>query len=605
MLELIIENKFSLQLPEDISIQFIEENPLLITDRIPSLYSLNFEISQTPYNLKAFGFPNRISSNSLKIKVIAEIRHSGLIIARGELILLSAHELLEIQFIGSRYTGNLKKLLSEIEMGGHNYGSFPYNQYTLDYSHPNLSSYVTSMREIARSGDPYVIAPVRTIKDAPEYDNQWCNLFNEYINFYNPSRNDFTFNHSYASQNYFRMPILPFPYLKDVISIAFGDFLENNPFESHPDLSRLVIVTMNHRYFRISKLLFSYPNAHGNETNVMFPLVDDYITWGAQVPLEWKFQSFMQNYLFSNLLKDLMKIFCMTTFPGIKYRIEFNNEVMSRKERVDWDSKIAGKPKISIEPAKKYVFKYAGISASDNKSYPDRVKEKIQIIFDVAYDDTESEGEVIYKDDSTGGMYKVTRTLEGLDSTVALRSEILNDPLSVTEEETDEDIDKFDVTSQVRPASMNILGYREYDITTSNPQKHWFAPVINDKGLSEPPYIMFWAGMLNTLEKFSGDDYPGLMAHHTDHLGIKHFNTSLHPEGPQGIIEKFHGSMKAWVEKDKLKVKASFRLTLLEIIKLKISVKIHLHGRLFYIEKLDYSLTKNGISLIEADLIEC
>ncbi len=94
-------------------------------------------------------------------------------------------------------------------------------------------------------------------------------------------------------------------------------------------------------------------------------------------------------------------------------------------------------------------------------------------------------------------------------------------------------------------------------------------PVIEKKGLSEPPYLMFWAGMANTFEN-DGSEYPLIMAHHTDHFGVKRLNTSLHPEGADGLIEKYHSRMKAWVEKDKMRVKGSFRLTPLEMKRLDI-----------------------------------
>ncbi|MBK6964584.1 MAG: hypothetical protein IPH20_11780 [Bacteroidales bacterium] len=124
------------------------------------------------------------------------------------------------------------------------------------------------------------------------------------------------------------------------------------------------------------------------------------------------------------------------------------------------------------------------------------------------------------------------------------------------------------------------------------------------KGLSEPPYLMFWAGMANTFEN-DGRNTRLIMAHHTDHFGIKRLNTSLHPEGPDGLIEKYHGRMKAWVEKDKMRVKGSFCLTPLELKRLDIRDKVYLRGRLFYIEKLSYTLSNQQISLVDADLIEC
>jgi hypothetical protein len=113
---------------------------------------------------------------------------------------------------------------------------------------------------------------------------------------------------------------------------------------------------------------------------------------------------------------------------------------------------------------------------------------------------------------------------------------------------------------------------------------------------------MFYGGMAQTFEH--DGQYPYLMAHHTDHFGVQRLNTSLHPEGSGGLIEKFHGKFKQWVEKDKKRVRGSFKLTPLEIKNLNIRDKIHLKGRLFYIEKKEYTLMNKGISLVDMELIE-
>jgi hypothetical protein len=63
--------------------------------------------------------------------------------------------------------------------------------------------------------------------------------------------------------------------------------------------------------------------------------------------------------------------------------------------------------------------------------------------------------------------------------------------------------------------------------------------------------------------------------------------------------------MKAWTEKDKMKVKGSFLLSPLELKKLDIRDKVFLKGRLFYIQKLNYSLSHMHLSLVDVDLIEC
>lgn len=68
--------------------------------------------------------------------------------------------------------------------------------------------------------------------------------------------------------------------------------------------------------------------------------------------------------------------------------------------------------------------------------------------------------------------------------------------------------------------------------------------------------------------------YPQLLAHHTDQFGTRRLNTSLQPDGPGRLIEKYHSKMKACVEKDNLKAKGSFRLSMLELKKLDIRDKV-------------------------------
>lgn len=610
MLEIIVDRRFNLQLHENTTLQFIEENPLLITDRVPSLYTLSFEIPPTILNLKAFGFPNRITSNALKIKVQAEIRHSGLVIARGELLLLETANFMKLQFKGSRENENLRKEMQNIPMGEYEYGQFQKDPEYLDYTTALLEDYISSMHAIAYSADPYAIAPVKLAGkewEGKETKNGFINAIKQYLNFWNPSVDDLYFDDNTAgtSAAYTRVPVLPFPFIKDIINNAFGDTLESNPFENDVDLSKLVLIAMNHKYNTTGTLLNMYtvPGPAGRRYPVVFPLVDSYEDENSDglIALKWQMQSFMQHYLFADFLKEIMKIFCMTTFPGTKHRMEFNNDVMGWTERVNWDEKLAGIPVFSKESAKKYIFKYNGINSNEKEIVLNKYA-NVKSIFDKAYSSVDDDA-IIYEDESTGAQYSITRIIRGVNSIVFLNSEVKNDPLSVKEPDTE--IDKLEIVSKVRPATMNIVDYWDEDIAGDIiPRKYWFVPHINNTSVTDAPYIMFWGGFIQTLEQ-NGATYPHLMAHHTDHFGIKRLNTSLHPGGSDGLLEKFHGRMKNWVEKDKMKVKASFRLSILEVNQLKIWVKIHFQGRLFYIEKLDYSLTNNGISLIDANLIEC
>ncbi len=126
---------------------------------------------------------------------------------------------------------------------------------------------------------------------------------------------------------------------------------------------------MNHKYYSFDNLYNWYwvPPLEEQIREAMFPLVDTYESSGGLIPVQWEFKSFLQAYAFKELLKNLMKVFCMTAYPGVKYRIEFNNDVMDRKERVNWDDKLAGDPVISYEDARDYIFRYNDITKSEEE----------------------------------------------------------------------------------------------------------------------------------------------------------------------------------------------------------------------------------------------
>lgn len=601
MLEIILDNQFILNFPADIQINFIEENPLFLDDRIPAPYSLTFEVPPTPGNLRALGFPVRITSCSVKRRLPAEIRHTGLVMAKGEIILVETDPTIRLQFKGSREPEEISLNLNQIDQGAREYGSFQYHSEDLDYNAAVLEPYVLGMRSQAYQATDYVIAPVR-LKDVSWSGNEnvggMINSVKQYINYFNPVTKNFFITDIHKAHT----PILPFPFVYKIINLAFGSSLESNPFASG-DLARLILISMNHRYYSFDNLYSWYwePPLEETRHDVMFPLTDSYVSSGSLIPVSWEFCSFMQAYAFRDLLKNLLKIFCMSAFPGTKFRLEFNNDLFNRSISHAWDDKLAGEPVISWEEAREYVFRYNDVTKTEEELL--NGFDNMKLIHDEAAA-IAGESDALYKDTSTGGLYSISRTLRGLASLPWLSCSVKHSPLASAEPSGI--LEKHEVIADIRPADMTIDQYWWQDhsaVADVVQKKHWWVPIIEKRKLSEPPYLMFHAGMAPTFEN-DGSEYPLIMPHHTDHFGVKRLDTSLHPNGPDGLIDKYHNSMKAWVEKDRMRVKASFRLSALELKKLDIRDKIYLRGRLFFIEKLNYSLSDTGLSLIDADLIE-
>lgn len=600
MLEILINSQYFLNLPANIEINFIEENPLFLTDRIPAPYTLSFEVPATITNLKAFGFAGRVTSNSVKKKVHAEIRHTGIVLTRGEILLLEANDVLKLQFKGSREPEEITANLNEINYGERSYGSFPYHAEDLDYQDALLEDYIRSMKAMAFSGSDYVIAPVKiegTDWTGSEYSNGMKNSVRQYINYLNPVRGDFFIENIHKAHT----PILPYIYVHKIIEVAFGKYLESNPFASG-DLAKLVLISMNHPNYAFDNQYswyWDYINFEDVKIDVMFPLVDSYQSTNELIPIHWQFNNFCQAYSFRELLKNLLKIFCMTAYPGITYRIEYSDIVMSRTKQIDWSDKLADRLDISYEEGQAYYFGYKNVKSSDEKIL--KKYQTVSEIFNAAITQTSEEG-TIYRN-SDDAQYKISRTLRGLTSEPWLKCEIDHSPLATAEPASDKD--KFEIISDLRPADMTIEHYWWQDKGVKGDlvqRKHWFVPVVNKEKLDQPPYLMFFVGRTDTFQ--DEGSYPQLLAHHTDQFGIKRLNTSLHPDGPGGLIEKYHSKMKAWVEKDKMKAKGSFKLSILELKKLDIRDKVFLQGKLFYIQKLNFTLCSSSIGLVDVDLVE-
>lgn len=602
MLEIIVNSQYFLNLPSDIEINFIEENPLFLVDRIPAPYSLSFEIPATITNLLAFGFAGRITSSSVKRTVQAEIQHTGLVLAKGEILLLEANQVLKLQFKGSREPEEITANLNEIDYGEKSYGSFPYHAEDINYQDPELEDYVRSMNSTAVQGLDFVIAPVK-IKDTPwmgsESKGGMKNAVLQYINYFNPITQSFFVQDTEKGHT----PILPCLYVHKIIERAFGKSLVSNPFSSD-DLNKLVLISTNHHFYLFENLytwFWDYINFEDVQHGVLFPLVDDYQATNGLIPIHWNFSSFCQAYAFRELLKNLLKIFCMSAYPGVNFRIEYNSSVMNRNVQLNWNDKLAGEAVVSYENAKDYYFSYSGIKKSDTEVLTSH--STVQEIFNIAINIASEEGSV-YTVASTGAWLKLTRKLRGLTSDPWLNCEIEQSPFATIEPSTREE--RFEITSEIRPADMSIEQYWWQELAPKDDiiqKKHWFVPIIEKQKTTDAPYLMFFTGMSGTFQ--DSGSYPQLMAHHTDQFGVKRLNTSLHPDGPDGLIEKYHSTMKAWVEKDKMKVRGSFRLSVLELKNLDIRDKIHLQGRLFYIVKLNFSLSAKSIGLVDVDLIEC
>lgn len=601
MIELIVENRACLDLPDNIEISIVDENPMFMEDRIPAPYSLDFEVPATMRNLELFGFPTRLASVNLKRKLSAELRFYSMVIGRGEVLLLENEKTLKLQFKGSLEHENINKDLNQLDLGEKDYGtcqSFRIHPY-INYYSQDFFNYRNDIENQGLNPTDFVMAPVK-IKDENEYKSQGYSTlykipYNQYINYWETTY--YGTPNFYPEYNGKIMPIMmPFPFLWKVIEQGFGGQLLNNPFATG-DLKKLVLISQTHKHF-FKDLLFK---SLFESFSYSLPLIDQYASSGNE-QLKFAVKSFQQAYAFKSFLKNILKIFSMTAFPGNKYSLEFNNDIFDRNIITKLDDKLTGDLQVYYEDGKDYKFTYSDYGESEVEEISIGIMSQMFGL----YKNLNQNFSTVFRDTAAGGIYELKGQFTGLYNFLEFTADIKKSPLAIKKTSSSKSV--YEITSEVSPLDMNIhLTGNKFNNpndfnTLGFEQRHVFVPEIELKEKEAPPRIMFYGGMARNFE--NNGQYPYLMAHHTDHFGVQRLNTSLHPEGNGGLIQKFHGKYKQWVEKDKKKVRGLFKLTPLEIKNLNIRDKIHLKGRLFYILKKEYSIKHKGVSLVDMELVE-
>ena len=135
-------------------------------------------------------------------------------------------------------------------------------------------------------------------------------------------------------------------------------------------------------------------------------------------------------------------------------------------------------------------------------------------------------------------------------------------------------------------------------------RRHWNVPIIEKDNVDAPPHIMMSYGMTNIAEQESGKYYPLITNHNYDMFGNRRGDISLLPNGPDGVVNKFQSTKRDWINKRKQVVKGSFNIPELTNRKLRIFDKVYLQGKNFIIKNREYSLSHQGISLIDLELVE-
>lgn len=598
MLEIFVDNQ-KLDLPLDAEVNVTWENPFILQDRIPLTYSLSFSLPPTPRNLAVFKNPQRQNSVGSWDKMPAQMLFNHVSFGIGKMELSEVEKSLSTNFIGSNISDLVKKKLSDLsDIAGFFYSFGVGSRFWPDFNTGWGKAYKDLIFGQATTiGDKFAACPTRVKDEDWKYSENAYGNYNAdklYLNMWNVNNGSFVFTNGVVNVH---GAIFPQPYIHWLIDQIFGAGLNHNFFKEDAELRTLAMITSFHKMY-----------SDGIMSTYRGVLVDNsYYT--DDVDNYFYLNSFFPKYVFSEFLKELLKLFCCSLLPRPDGRLDIvhNKAVIENTEVVDWSTKLVGTPTKSIQRAQTYAYGYGSGSQSEDEAYYHQV-DSIEVLIQPA------KGEGNYIVANTNEVYeKKLKSKEVETDPDEWEYERKDSGLSgnTTKDEDSENTDDYAISSGVNPVPMRIDEY--WWLNTNVTRGAWHVPEFPDdrKKNSSIPYIGFMRGFYNFTSKMTftapatyAGTYPLLTPYNYDMNGNRVGNYSLAWEGADGLISRFHSEFKAWVEKDRQILKGKFRLTELDLKNIDYMKKYYVRGRLFYLKKIEATLTRQAISLCDVELIE-
>jgi hypothetical protein len=173
----------------------------------------------------------------------------------------------------------------------------------------------------------------------------------------------------------------------------------------------------------------------------------------------------------------------------------------------------------------------------------------------------------------------------------------------ITPKEEVADQNKFNAKADIKQLYLQPAIYWTGEEDTEN-KKFWIVPRWDPQTPEDPKKsprqvrptdlsLLLYAGT----KTVNGKNYPFLSPYKNNDMSLKW-------DGYEGLISSYHLVLKYWIEKPRLKIKGSFLLSALDLNNLSITDKVHVNGRNFFIERIEYTIQHDRIDPANVELIE-
>lgn len=584
-------------LPPDVAINMVYENPMLVTDRIPTAHTVSSTLPPSKRNLEILGHPNRIHRKT-KIREYpgARIYHGPVLILRGVFVLTEYDQEIKYFIRGAIFTDEMQGPVSSADLDDYNFGDegsrFTPQFYLADDIGYNYREYIHST--LPGNSDT-VAAPIRIL--GVEWPNNptvpdsfgWYTTSIMYFNYFNSDRGEFMMALPSSQLHTVCLPLINLAYLVDEI---FDSSLVANPFTG--DLAKLFLTSTYHPKF--SDVIFSaYKGV----------LLD---TTELDVDQLLKLESLATSMNFNVLIKQAVKLFGMALFiKADEFEFKFLKDILSSSEKEDWSDLLIGELAHWVEDGESYAYGYSGFAG---KEKPGGVSEFDHISELAAQTVVDGEEKNIYIND-TQQLFALRKRFDdstGVEAEYEYVTEVVDPGFGAA---PGTPTSGFNMISEITPLAINLHPYWWENIAEPILFGRWYVPEWEgDRFVPvDTPNILIYHGMQDTLTDLEDTpgtkaEYPYLSSHNYDTEGNRLSDLSLHWEGADGLRINYHEEMIEWVESDKVKARGSILLSALHLKNLDMSERKHIKGMDFFIEKLEVTLLGKKIEPARVHLVQ-
>lgn len=610
MLEILVRNVL-VDLPEDIQIAMTNENPLFISDKLPVPYSLSFQLPRTPKNSAVFAHANRLATHQDGKAFKAapcKIFFQSICILQGTITLDEYNKGFNATFKAVDFNDNLKAgfykkdfgeliFSGDVQVSGfNNPASFQYHYKawtdTLAYNtHPD---YIAAPIYVKMWNHPFSFYREHSSGNASNSIRvRMITMMQDlYLSMFNVDNQSFFFK---TDDDRTQATSLIFPLFRIgfLINCLVGNNLISSPFST----SEMRDVLVPSFFFKgltraISSILTSNP----------FGVNPAYVT----------FSDYMPEINANDFLRTILNIFCMTlaTHKG-GFVVKFNREIFQAGVKYDWSNKLIDELAISKVDGLFYEYGFQDEEyyvPSEAVPEVDTHEDMYNTPFNLPTVDDSYEGYFYIKDTEQyflKSAYYQTYRENFEDKHELMLAYDFKGYKKPPRKEPTPDQETYDAKSDIKQMYLQPSPYWT-SLSDDDTKRFWTVPMwIPEEGdgqdkskrnvRSKSISLLLYSGVRKTVQ--GNKDYPFVSPYKNDNISLKW-------DGDDGLLNKYHLDFKNWIERTKTKITGTFLLSPVDLNKLAITDKIHVQGRNFFIEKMQYVIRKDKIDPVIVDLVE-